>query len=64
MQGRLSPEAVAEVLASACGQWGTGAEYLLNTVTHLEAKGIHDNALWRLQDLVARRIESVTTTPA
>ncbi len=58
--GRLTTDAVAEVLARACGHWGTGAEYLLNTVTHLEAKGIHDSVLWRLQRLVARRIEAET----
>jgi len=56
--GRLAPEAVAKVLACACGHWGSGAEYLLNTVTHLEAKGIHDGALWRLQELVAAEIEA------
>jgi len=33
------------------------AEYLHSTVTHLEARGIHDRYLWRLQDLVARRLE-------
>ena len=55
--GRLTPEAVADVLARACGHWGTGAEYLLNTVSHLEAKGIRDSNLWRLQRLVADRIE-------
>lgn len=55
--GRLAPAEVAEVLASACGHWGTGAEYLLNTVTHLEELGIHDSALWRLQQLVADRID-------
>jgi cation transport protein ChaC len=54
--GRLSLEAVADVLAHACGHVGTGAEYLLNTVSHLEAKGIHDSNLWRLQRLVAERI--------
>lgn len=54
--GRLPPEAVAEVLARACGHVGTGAEYLLNTVEHLEAKGIRDSNLWHLQALVAARI--------
>jgi cation transport protein ChaC len=49
---------VADVLAKACGHIGSGAEYLLNTVTHLEAKGIHDANLWRLQKLVAARIEA------
>ena len=56
--GRLPLEDVAEILARACGHWGTGAEYLLNTVSHLEAKGIHDRNLWRLQQLVAECIGS------
>ena len=56
--GRLSHEAVADVLARSCGHWGTGAEYLLNTVTQLEARGIHDTALWHLQKLVAERIDA------
>ncbi|MEO8243194.1 MAG: gamma-glutamylcyclotransferase [bacterium] len=56
--GRLAPEAVADVLSKACGHVGSGAEYLFNTVSHLEAKGIHDSALWRLQRLVAQRIEA------
>ena len=60
--GRLSLEAVADVLARACGHWGTGAEYLLNTVSHLEAKGIRDSNLWRLQRLVAERIEQNSST--
>src|SRR5262245_29495379 len=55
--GRLSLDEIADVLARACGHWGTAAEYLLNTVTHLEAKGIRDRNLWQLQRLVAERIE-------
>jgi cation transport protein ChaC len=55
--GRLSLDAVADVLANACGHWGSGAEYLLNTVQHLEARGIHDANLWRLQKLVAEKID-------
>lgn len=55
--GRLPPEEVARTLANACGHWGTGAEYLLNTVTHLESRGIRDRGLWRLQRLVAQEIE-------
>jgi glutathione-specific gamma-glutamylcyclotransferase len=54
--GRLSLEEVASVLARSCGHWGTGAEYLLSTVSHLESKGIHDTGLWRLQRLVAEEI--------
>jgi cation transport protein ChaC len=56
--GRLPPEAVADVLARACGHVGSGAEYLYNTVSHLQAKGIHDAGLWRLQALVAERIDA------
>jgi cation transport protein ChaC len=56
--GRLPPEAVAAVLARACGHLGSGAEYLLNTVTELEARGIRDSGLWRLQRLVAARIDA------
>jgi cation transport protein ChaC len=55
--GRLPPEEVARVLARACGHWGTGAEYLMNTVQHLEAHGIRDSGLWRLQRLVAQEID-------
>ncbi|TIX42095.1 MAG: gamma-glutamylcyclotransferase, partial [Mesorhizobium sp.] len=61
--GRQSLEAVADVLARACGHWGTGAEYLLNTVSHLEAKGIRDRNLWRLQRLVAELIERNPAEP-
>jgi len=56
--GHLAPEQVAETLANACGHWGSGAEYLFNTVTGLEEHGIHDRYLWRLQSLVAERIAS------
>ncbi len=56
--GRLPPEGIADILASACGHWGSGAEYLYNTVSRLEAYGIHDRSLWRLQELVAAKIAS------
>lgn len=51
------PEAeVADMLASAVGQAGTMAEYLLNTVTELEKAGVHDPYLWRMQEMVADRL--------
>ena len=56
--GRLEADEVAHILSLACGHWGTGAEYLMNTVSHLEERGIHDSTLWRLQKLVAERIEA------
>ena len=54
----LSDAAVADVLAVAVGHWGSMAEYLHNTVPHLETLGIRDAYLWRLQELVAERIEA------
>lgn len=61
--GGLSLEAVADALAVAAGERGSMADYLCSTVAHLEERGIHDPRLWRLQDLVARRIESTTIAP-
>ncbi len=58
--GRLPLEDVAWTLAMTCSDWGSGAEYLLNTVTYLEARGIHDGGLWRLQHLVAREIDGLS----
>jgi cation transport protein ChaC len=51
------PEEVAHGLARACGHLGSGADYLYNTITHLEALGIHDEYLWSLQELVAEEIK-------
>lgn len=56
--GKLPPEEIADILAKACGHWGSCAEYLHHTVAHLEAKGIHDRHLWLLQRLVAERIKA------
>jgi cation transport protein ChaC len=50
-------EEVADVLATSVGHIGSMADYLLNTVIHLEEAGIHDPHLWHLQDLVAARLE-------
>ena len=47
---------MARRLALACGHAGSCAEYLYNTVEHLEAAGIRDRNLWRLQRLVAEEI--------
>lgn len=58
MSGRPLEE-VAGILARACGHAGSCAEYLYNTVAHLEEHGIRDRNLWRLQHLVAREIEAL-----
>jgi glutathione-specific gamma-glutamylcyclotransferase len=55
----LSEEQLVEVLATACGFRGSMAEYLFSTVSKLEEMGIHDRNLWRLQELVAERIEAI-----
>jgi cation transport protein ChaC len=34
-------------------------EYLFNTVSHLEQLGIHDPHLWRLQEMVAERLDAM-----
>lgn len=54
----LSDAETAAILARACGFRGSMAEYLLSTITMLESLGIHDRRLWRLQALVAERIEA------
>jgi cation transport protein ChaC len=54
--GRLSDPEIADRIALACGPMGPSADYLLNTVAHCEAMGIHDRHLWRVQALVAERM--------
>lgn len=56
--GGLSATQIADVLAVAVGQFGSMADYLHSTVKHLEDLGINDEQLWRLQDMVAERIEA------
>ncbi|MCA0043339.1 gamma-glutamylcyclotransferase [Celeribacter litoreus] len=52
-------DTLADILASAIGHVGTMADYLLNTVTELERAGVHDAHLWRLQEMVAERLEAL-----
>ena len=59
----LSEDTVVGALATAAGERGSMAEYLYSTVRHLEDRGIHDRYLWRLQELVASRIETVPPAP-
>jgi cation transport protein ChaC len=56
--GKLAPEAVADIVSVAAGHWGSCAEYVRETVARLEALGIHDRNLWRLQEMVADRIRA------
>ncbi|MGC2415685.1 MAG: gamma-glutamylcyclotransferase [Stellaceae bacterium] len=51
--GKLSLDAVAQLLASAVGGRGSGRDYLANTVRHLEELGIRDRVLHRIAARVA-----------
>jgi cation transport protein ChaC len=62
--GRLPPGETADLVAGAAGHWGSCAEYLMETVSHLEGLGIRDRNLWRLQALVAERIGSACASAA
>ncbi len=46
----------SSLIATAFGQGGSCAEYLHNTIVDLQAEGIRDRNLWRLQALVAAEI--------
>lgn len=60
---KLSLEETARRIARACGHVGSNAAYLYHTVAGLEAFGIRDRNLWRLQELVAVEIERAFATP-
>ena len=60
--GHLSEGELVEMLATARGFRGSMAEYLFQTVSMLESLGIHDRNLWRLQALVADRIDAANST--
>lgn len=52
----LPPEQAALLIARACGEGGSCAEYLHKTIVDLAATGIRDRNLWTLQALVAAEI--------
>ena len=60
MWGGWTPKKWPPFWRGPAGHWGSGAEYLMNTVHHLEDYGIHDRALWHLQRLVASEIDRMT----
>lgn len=57
--GRLGEAEAAAHIAAACGQAGPSAEYLLETVRRCGEVGIHDVMLWRLQELVAEKLDEL-----
>ncbi len=52
--GCLDDEAMAARIAGCCGARGPNIEYLANTVAHLDALGIRDDALHRLYAAVRK----------
>jgi len=52
----LTSDEIAAILCTAVGHWGSGAEYLLQTVDQMERLGIRDANLWRLQRVVACKL--------
>ncbi len=57
-EGGLPLEEVAHRLSAAVGHMGTNAEYLMNTIRHIEHFGIQDRNLIALEKLVVERILS------
>lgn len=55
--GHLSDEAIADAIATAVGVVGSMAQYVYYTTLHLERLGLCDERLWRMQEMVADRIE-------
>jgi glutathione-specific gamma-glutamylcyclotransferase len=58
--GFLPDDEIARILADACGRLGTCAEYLFQTVAHLEELGVHDRSLAAL----AKHVRTLTGGPA
>jgi glutathione-specific gamma-glutamylcyclotransferase len=55
--GDLPENIVADALAKAVGTIGSMAQYVYLTVKHLEQLGLCDDKLWRMQEMIAERIE-------
>jgi len=48
--GQLQLDTAAAIIAACCGERGPNVDYLLNTLSHLDALGVHDR---HLHDLLA-----------
>lgn len=53
----LSDDALADALTVAVGMGGNMPDYVFNTTRHLEALGLCYDQLWRIQEMIAERIE-------
>jgi glutathione-specific gamma-glutamylcyclotransferase len=55
--GHLADEVLADALARAVGIIGSMAQYVYLTAKHLEQLGLCDDRMWRMQEMIAERIE-------
>ena len=53
--GRLALDATANIIAACSGERGPNVDYLMNTLRHLDALGVHDHHLHRLLAAVRAR---------
>lgn len=56
--GNVAPELIVQHIATACGELGSSADYLNQTVEGLAQAGIHDRGLRLLQQQVIQRLAS------
>ncbi len=54
--GKLALEHCAAIIAECCGERGPNVDYLVNTLRHLDALGVHDHRLHRLLAKVHARV--------
>jgi cation transport protein ChaC len=50
--GRMANDDAARIIAGCCGERGPNVDYLVYTLRHLDALGVHDHHLHRLLELV------------
>lgn len=55
--GHLTDEVVADALGRAVGMIGSMAQYVYLTARDLEQLGLCDDRMWRMQEMIAERIE-------
>lgn len=55
--GHLPDEVIADALARSVGMIGSMAQYVYLTALHLEQLGLCDDRMWRMQEMIADRIE-------
>jgi cation transport protein ChaC len=59
---KIPLETAAKMISQACGPAGSCAEYLHRTVLDLAERNILDRNLWRLQEMVAQRLNASPET--